>query len=57
MEKIIDINLENIDDEHISCAISDKKCSEGYKLKKEWFISIDVSMCMDSKFDKVLGKN
>lgn len=36
MEKIIDINLENIDDEHISCAISDKKCAEGYRLKKEW---------------------
>ena len=32
----IDINKENIDNEHICCAFSDKKCSEGYNLKKAW---------------------
>jgi GNAT superfamily N-acetyltransferase len=30
------INPSNIDNEHICCAISDKKCSNGYNLKKEW---------------------
>lgn len=32
----IDINKENIDNEHICCAFSDKKCNEGYNLKKAW---------------------
>ena len=32
----IDINKDNIDNEHICCAFSDKKCSEGYNLKKAW---------------------
>ena len=32
----ITINNENIDTEHICCAFSDKKCAEGYQLKKEW---------------------
>lgn len=32
----ININKENIADEHICCAFSDKKCSEGYAQKKEW---------------------
>jgi GNAT superfamily N-acetyltransferase len=36
MEKLIDLNTENIADEHICCAISDKKCKESYELKKEW---------------------
>lgn len=36
MEKIIRIDNTNIDKEHICCAISDKKCTEGYALKKEW---------------------
>lgn len=36
MEKIITLNESNIDDEHICCAFSDKKCAEGYQLKKEW---------------------
>lgn len=34
--KIITLTKDNIDDEHICCAISDKKCIEGYNLKKEW---------------------
>ena len=32
----IEVNSQNIQDEHICCAFSDKKCSEGYELKKEW---------------------
>ena len=36
MEKIIQLTLENIDKEHICCAISDKKCKDSYELKKDW---------------------
>lgn len=32
----IDLNIENIDTEHICCAFSDKKCAESYQLKKDW---------------------
>ncbi|MBU5483699.1 GNAT family N-acetyltransferase [Clostridium sp. MSJ-11] len=33
---IIKLNQNNIDEEHICCAISDKKCKEGYIKKKQW---------------------
>ena len=36
MDPIISLNKENIDKEHICCAISDKKCRDSYQLKKEW---------------------
>ncbi len=36
MEKIIKLGTDNIADEHICCAISDKKCKESYELKKNW---------------------
>ncbi|MCG6186202.1 N-acetyltransferase [Maribellus maritimus] len=36
MEKIIQLTTENIAEEHICCAFSDKKCSESYHAKKEW---------------------
>ena len=36
MEKLIELNKENISDEHICCAISDKKCSDSYQAKKAW---------------------
>ncbi|MFW5700512.1 MAG: GNAT family N-acetyltransferase [Cyclobacteriaceae bacterium] len=36
MEKIIQLTPGNIDKEHICCAISDKKCKDGYELKKHW---------------------
>lgn len=32
----ITLKEENIDTEHICCAFSDKKCAEGYKLKRAW---------------------
>lgn len=34
--KYIVLTKENIDTEHICCAFSDKKYSEGYEMKKEW---------------------
>ncbi len=36
MDTIIQLNKDNIDKEHICCAISDKKCKESYELKKQW---------------------
>ena len=36
MEAIITLNEQNIGEEHICCAISDKKCKDGYEAKKEW---------------------
>ena len=32
----LDLTIENIGNEHICCAFSDKKCAESYQLKKEW---------------------
>jgi GNAT superfamily N-acetyltransferase len=32
----INLNLDNIDSEHICCAFSDKKCKESYQRKKQW---------------------
>jgi len=34
--KIVKLTDKNIQDEHICCAISDKKCSNGYQQKKDW---------------------
>ncbi len=36
MENFIELNSDNIAEEHICCAISDKKCKESYELKKDW---------------------
>lgn len=36
MERIIQLTSENIGNEHICCAIADKKCKEGYEAKKSW---------------------
>ena len=36
MEKIIQLTQKNIDNEHICCAISDKKCKQSYQAKKDW---------------------
>ena len=32
----ITLTKENIADEHICCAFSDKKCKDSYELKKAW---------------------
>ena len=36
MERIIQLTEKNIDNEHICCAISDKKCKQSYQAKKNW---------------------
>jgi GNAT superfamily N-acetyltransferase len=36
METFITLNNSNIEAEHICCAISDKKCTDGYESKKRW---------------------
>lgn len=33
---IVTLDTENIEQEHICCAISDKKCANGVNLKKQW---------------------
>jgi ribosomal protein S18 acetylase RimI-like enzyme len=34
--EIIQLTHQNIEDQHICCAFSDKKCAEGYQKKKAW---------------------
>ena len=34
--EILNLTNQNIQDEHICCAIADKKCSVGYQKKKDW---------------------
>lgn len=34
--QFVTLSKANIKEEHICCAISDKKCVEGYELKKQW---------------------
>lgn len=36
MEKLIELNKENIVNEHICCAFSDKKIGDSYQAKKDW---------------------
>ena len=36
MDEIIQLTKANIDNEHICCAFSDKKCKDSYEAKKEW---------------------
>lgn len=36
MENLITLTPENVEREHICCAISDKKCTDGYQQKKQW---------------------
>ena len=38
MSTFINLNAESLPDSHICCAISDKKCIDGYKEKKEWLL-------------------
>ena len=34
--RFVTLTQENIAQEHICCAFSDKKCKDSYELKKEW---------------------
>lgn len=36
MEQYIQLTADNIEEAHICCAITDKKCKEGYEAKKTW---------------------
>jgi len=36
MKNSIQLNIQNISEEHICCAISDKKCTDSYQAKKDW---------------------
>ena len=36
MNEYINLNIDNIENEHICCAIGDKKHQDGVNLKKEW---------------------
>jgi len=36
MDQLIQLNAVNIEQEHICCAFSDKKCAASYKAKKDW---------------------
>lgn len=36
MDNLLELNQENITEEHICCAISDKKCADSYQAKKDW---------------------
>ena len=49
--EIITLNEGNIDTEHICCAISDKKCLEGYLKKKEWLKQQIVKGYVFKKFN------
>lgn len=49
--EIITLNEENIDTEHICCAISDKKCADGYLKKKEWLKQQIAKGYVFKKFD------
>ena len=42
MNEYINLNLENIESEHICCAISDKKHQEGFRFAKKARHSSDV---------------
>lgn len=48
---IIQLTADNIADQHICCAFSDKKCSHGYLLKKDWLSSQFASGHVFKKFD------
>lgn len=47
MEYLLQLTSQNIENEHICCAFSDKKCSEGYLLKKRW---LQKEFCKDYTF-------
>jgi len=53
--KILQLTENNLDEEHICCAISDKKCKEGYEAKKRWLRNQLEDGYVFKKFD-VRGK-
>ncbi len=53
--EILKLTTKNIEDEHICCAISDKKCESGYQKKKKWLKTEFKNGYTFKKFD-VRGK-
>jgi len=53
--KIIDLTTDTIAEEHICCAIADKKCADGYEAKKSWLKERFVQGYVFRKLD-VRGK-
>jgi len=53
--RLLKLTDKNIEDEHICCAISDKKCRDGYQKKKEWLKSEFSNEYIFQKID-VRGK-
>jgi len=53
--KLLKLSEKNIEDEHICCAISDKKCKDGYLKKKQWLKTEFIIGYAFQKFD-VRGK-
>ncbi len=53
--QIVKLNDKNIQDEHICCAFSDKKCADGYQKKKDWLKTEFKNGYNFQKFD-VRGK-
>jgi ribosomal protein S18 acetylase RimI-like enzyme len=49
--KIVQLADDNINEEHICCAISDKKCKEGYEAKKQWLANQFIDGYIFKKFD------
>ncbi|THB73497.1 MAG: GNAT family N-acetyltransferase [Desulfobacteraceae bacterium] len=52
---IIQLTPDNVEQEHICCAISDKKCAHGYAAKKQW-LSNQISNGFTFKKLNVRGK-
>lgn len=52
---LVKLSNSNIEDQHICCAFSDKKCAEGYRLKKDWLKTEFANGYTFQKFD-VRGK-
>ena len=52
---IIQLNESNLESEHICCAISNKKCAEGYRAKKRWLNNQFKNGYVFKKFD-IRGK-
>ena len=53
--KLIKLTDKNLECEHICCAISDKKCRDGYQMKKDWLKSGSKNGYIFKKID-VRGK-
>lgn len=53
--KLIKLTNQDIDNEHICCAFSDKKCRDGYQMKKDWLKSAFKNGYVFRKMD-VRGK-